>query len=69
MPLYKFLKEFVKKFHSPPCWDESSVLVTCGGQDGLSKMVEMVLQPEDYIVIQEPFYAGVLSLVCYMNTG
>uniref|UniRef100_T1JA88 Kynurenine/alpha-aminoadipate aminotransferase, mitochondrial n=1 Tax=Strigamia maritima TaxID=126957 RepID=T1JA88_STRMM len=61
--LIKSLKEFQKKYHNPPNFEQFDVLVTTGGQDGLCKIFEMMLNPGDYVIIQEPAYPGTLGIL------
>ena len=49
------------KLHNPP--GETEVIITNGSQDGLCKAFEMMMNPNDYILIQEPAYAGTLAIV------
>ncbi|KAK8736455.1 hypothetical protein OTU49_005014 [Cherax quadricarinatus] len=62
-PLIKQLKKLTEKLHAPPCWAESDLVVTTGSQDGLCKALEMMLNPGDYIVTQEPCYTGTLGIM------
>jgi kynurenine/2-aminoadipate aminotransferase len=55
------LKEMQMKLHNPP--GETEVIITNGSQDGLCKAFEMMMNPNDYILIQEPAYAGTLAIV------
>ncbi|KAK7067538.1 hypothetical protein SK128_028277 [Halocaridina rubra] len=62
-PLVKQLKNLTQKLHAPPRWSESDLIVTAGSQDGLCKALEMMIDPGDYIVTQEPCYTGTLSIL------
>lgn len=66
-PLLAQLKEMQKKLHNPPKWDQSEMIITSGSQDGLCKALEMMLMPQDNIVVQEPCYAGTLAIVMPHN--
>lgn len=50
-----------KILHNPP--GETEIIVTNGSQDGLCKAFEMMMNPNDYVCIQEPSYAGTLAIV------
>ena len=60
-PLLSQLKEMQKILHNPP--GETEIIVTNGSQDGLCKAFEMMMNPNDYVCIQEPSYAGTLAIV------
>ena len=67
--LVKWVKKIQKKYHDPPLMmrtdlaDGYDVCVTNGSQDGLSKIFEMVGKRGDYILVDNPCYAGTLSMV------
>lgn len=63
IPLVQQLKDMTLRNHSPPRWGESDLLVTVGCQDGLAKALEMLLDPEDCVVVQEPCYSDVLCIL------
>lgn len=63
VPFVKQLKDMTKQTHNPPCWEQSDVIVTAGCQEGLSKAVEMLLDPGDYVVVQEPCYSDALCIL------
>lgn len=57
------LKEMQETYHpNPLLLSQSDVIVSTGSQDGLCKAFEMVLNTNDWIVIQEPIYAGTLAI-------
>lgn len=62
-PLVEQVKALTKKIHSPPQWDNTDIVVTSGSQDGLCKAIEMLLNPNDYFITQEPCYTGTLAIV------
>ncbi|KAI9555460.1 hypothetical protein GHT06_017975 [Daphnia sinensis] len=62
-PLLAQLKEMQQELHSPPCWTNTEVLITNGSQDGLCKAFEMMMNLNDYIIVQEPVYAGTLAIL------
>ncbi|XP_053442298.1 kynurenine/alpha-aminoadipate aminotransferase, mitochondrial-like [Nycticebus coucang] len=47
--------------HSPPSQGQMDICVTTGSQDGLCKVFEMILNPGDNILLNEPVYAGTLE--------
>ncbi|XP_045593666.2 kynurenine/alpha-aminoadipate aminotransferase, mitochondrial isoform X2 [Procambarus clarkii] len=61
-PLVKQLKSLIHRIHSPPCWENTDLLVTPGGQNGLATFIEMMTCPGDYVIAQNPVYSGVISL-------
>ncbi|XP_042889016.1 kynurenine/alpha-aminoadipate aminotransferase, mitochondrial-like [Penaeus japonicus] len=63
VPLIEQLKEMTLRTHNPPRWTESDLLVTVGCQDGLAKALEMLLDPGDCVVVQEPCYPDVLCIL------
>lgn len=62
-PLVKKLKSLTERLHAPPRWADSDLIVTAGSQDGLCKALEMMIEPGDFVVTQEPCYTGTLSIV------
>ena len=62
-PLIKTLKDFTLRMHTPPNWENSEILITSGSQDGISKSIEMVLEEGDPILVQNPLYAGIETIV------
>ncbi|XP_045127581.1 kynurenine/alpha-aminoadipate aminotransferase, mitochondrial-like isoform X3 [Portunus trituberculatus] len=64
--LRKQLKRMVEQWHSPPRWAESDLLVTVGNQDGVSKALDMLLDPEDFIVVPDPCYSDFLCMALYL---
>lgn len=65
-PLLNQLREMQKTLHNPPRWSDTEVLVTNGSQDGLCKAFEMMVNVSDYVILQEPVYAGTLAIVSQM---
>ncbi|XP_014209065.1 kynurenine/alpha-aminoadipate aminotransferase, mitochondrial-like isoform X1 [Copidosoma floridanum] len=57
-PLLQAIREFQRKAHSPPMWENREVVIVAGGQDGLSKALEAIIGPSDPILVQNPFYPG-----------
>ncbi|XP_042889003.1 kynurenine/alpha-aminoadipate aminotransferase, mitochondrial-like isoform X1 [Penaeus japonicus] len=62
-PLVKKLKSLTEKLHAPPRWADTDLIVTAGSQDGLCKALEMMIEPGDFVVTQEPCYTGTLSIL------
>ncbi|KAK8736516.1 hypothetical protein OTU49_005050 [Cherax quadricarinatus] len=66
-PLLKQLKAMTKLHHSPPKWEECDILVTAGCQQGLSIAFEMLLNPGDIVVVEDPCYSDVLCMLSAMS--
>ena len=62
-PLLKTAEELVKHYFQPPRMDDSMVAITAGSQDGFSRSLEMVLSKGDYIIVENPTFAGALNVV------
>ena len=62
LPLLKKMREFQEHWHKPihNDWD---IVLTCGSEEGCSKVLEMVLEKGDPMMAQVPTYDGVLSTV------
>lgn len=67
--LVAWLREELTREHAPP-YNDWDVQVTTGSQDGLSKAIEMLLDPDDSILVENPTYSGTLSILkpmgCYL---
>uniref|UniRef100_A0A8D1V317 Kynurenine/alpha-aminoadipate aminotransferase, mitochondrial n=1 Tax=Sus scrofa TaxID=9823 RepID=A0A8D1V317_PIG len=46
--------------HYPPSQGQMDICVTCGSQDGLCKVFEMIVNPGDNILVNEPVYPGMI---------
>ncbi|XP_047616571.1 kynurenine/alpha-aminoadipate aminotransferase, mitochondrial-like isoform X2 [Phacochoerus africanus] len=46
--------------HYPPSQGQMDICVTCGSQDGLCKVFEMIINPGDNILLNEPVYPGTI---------
>ena len=57
------ISELQKMLHSPPLWEDTDIVITTGSQDGLCKAIEMMMTPNSHVIVQEPCYAGTLSIV------
>lgn len=62
-PFVKQLEDMVQRYHDPPASTERMLLVTNGAQDGLSKAMGMMMNPGDYVLMEEPVYSSVLSIL------
>ncbi|XP_042858690.1 kynurenine/alpha-aminoadipate aminotransferase, mitochondrial-like [Penaeus japonicus] len=62
-PLLKQLKDLTQRLHEPPRWRDSDVVVTTGSQSGLFMAMEMMMSPNDYVLIEEPCYTGAISIL------
>ena len=64
-----FISDVHKKYHDPASMQTScdknkfSSIVTTGSQDGLSKVFQMLLNPEDEIIVDDPCYSGTIAAV------
>ncbi|KAK8390966.1 hypothetical protein O3P69_016962 [Scylla paramamosain] len=63
LPFRNQLKRMVEQWHAPPRWAESDLIVTVGNQDGISKALDMLLDPEDFIVVPDPCYSDFLCML------
>jgi kynurenine/2-aminoadipate aminotransferase len=62
------LLEFLKKLNvGEHNRDDSEILVTGGSQDALTRAFEMLLNPGDSLVIEDPTYSGALSFLFPLN--
>ncbi|XP_077000599.1 kynurenine/alpha-aminoadipate aminotransferase, mitochondrial isoform X2 [Tamandua tetradactyla] len=65
--LLSWLTQFQVRLHNPPTVQyppsrgQMDVCVTCGSQEGLSKVFEMLINPGDNILLSEPAYSGTLQ--------
>jgi len=57
------ISELQKMLHNPPLWEDTDIVITTGSQDGLCKAIEMMMTPNSHVIVQEPCYAGTLSIV------
>ena len=62
-PLLNKIKEITLKFHNPPIWSDTEILVTSGGQEGLCKALEMIMNENDYLITHEHCYAATLAII------
>ncbi|GAB5354133.1 hypothetical protein AAMO2058_000093600 [Amorphochlora amoebiformis] len=61
--LLEFLTSLQSSEHDKKDNDEWSVCVTTGSQEALSKAVDMLVGPEDTVIVDDPTYAGTLALM------
>ncbi|EZA56435.1 hypothetical protein DMN91_009958 [Ooceraea biroi] len=59
-PLLKKWKEFQTRWHKPK-YNDWDAIVMCGSMDGCNKVFEMMINPNDPIMIQIPTYSGVIG--------
>ncbi|XP_077303027.1 kynurenine/alpha-aminoadipate aminotransferase, mitochondrial-like isoform X2 [Arctopsyche grandis] len=52
------LKEFQKKIHNPPNWEDRDIIVTSGSQDGIYKSIELLVNKGDPVLFPTPLYSG-----------
>ncbi|XP_071553047.1 kynurenine/alpha-aminoadipate aminotransferase, mitochondrial-like [Panulirus ornatus] len=62
-PLLEQLRALTQKLHSPPGWGERELVVTTGSQSGLLMAMEMMLNPGDPVLVEQPCYTGALSIM------
>ncbi|XDB52908.1 PREDICTED: kynurenine/alpha-aminoadipate aminotransferase, mitochondrial isoform X1 [Capra hircus] len=64
--LLSWLKQLQVKLHNPPTihyapsQGQMDMCVTCGSQEGLCKVFEMIVNPGDNILVNEPVYSGTI---------
>ncbi|XP_043421591.1 kynurenine/alpha-aminoadipate aminotransferase, mitochondrial isoform X1 [Prionailurus bengalensis] len=65
--LLSWLKQLQVKLHNPPTINyptnqgKMDLCVTSGSQDGLCKVFEMIINPGDNVLLNEPVYSGTLQ--------
>ncbi|XP_045408462.1 kynurenine/alpha-aminoadipate aminotransferase, mitochondrial-like isoform X1 [Lemur catta] len=65
--LLSWLKQLQVKLHNPPTvhyppsQGQMDICVTNGSQEGIYKVFEMIINPGDNILVNEPIYAGTLQ--------
>ena len=64
-PLVKKMREFQEHWQKPihNDWD---IVLTCGAMEGCSKVLEMVLEIGDPMMVQVPTYDGILGMVNFI---
>ncbi|XP_057580458.1 kynurenine/alpha-aminoadipate aminotransferase, mitochondrial-like [Hippopotamus amphibius kiboko] len=64
--LLSWLKQLQIKLHNPPTihyppsQGQMDICVTCGSQEGLCKVFEMIVNPGDNVLVNEPIYSGAI---------
>ncbi|XP_060988091.1 kynurenine/alpha-aminoadipate aminotransferase, mitochondrial-like [Dama dama] len=64
--LLSWLKQLQVKLHNPPTihyapsQGQMDICVTCGSQQGLCKVFEMIVNPGDNILVNKPVYSGTI---------
>ncbi|XP_057580187.1 kynurenine/alpha-aminoadipate aminotransferase, mitochondrial isoform X4 [Hippopotamus amphibius kiboko] len=67
--LLSWLKQLQIKLHNPPTihyppsQGQMDLCVTCGSQEGLCKVFEMIVNPGDNVLVNEPIYSGTIHAV------
>ncbi|XP_045853119.1 kynurenine/alpha-aminoadipate aminotransferase, mitochondrial [Meles meles] len=65
--LLSWLKQLQIKLHNPPTISyptsqgQMDICITAGSQDGLCKVFEMIINPGDNVLLNEPIYSGTLQ--------
>ncbi|XP_073197734.1 kynurenine/alpha-aminoadipate aminotransferase, mitochondrial-like isoform X8 [Lepidochelys kempii] len=65
--LLSWLKDLQMSLHNPPTAKYSpdqgqmEICITTGSQDGLSKVFDMLVNPGDNVLLEDPCYSGTLS--------
>ncbi|XP_032269082.1 kynurenine/alpha-aminoadipate aminotransferase, mitochondrial isoform X1 [Phoca vitulina] len=65
--LLSWLKQLQVKLHNPPTINyptsqgQMDICITSGSQDGLCKVFEMMVNPGDNVLLNEPVYSGTLQ--------
>ncbi|KAI5756667.1 AADAT protein [Gulo gulo luscus] len=65
--LLSWLKHLQVKLHNPPTINypasqgQMDICITAGSQDGLCKVFEMIINPGDNVLLNEPVYSGTLQ--------
>lgn len=70
-PLTKMLEEIQDWFHGPQNWENRTIMMTCGAQEGLCKAVDMCMSCGDSVIMPNPVYTGAIDLVrsrCHQYT-
>jgi len=67
-------RELLKKFqideHNPSLpADKWDICVTTGSQDGISKSMDMLVDEGDYVLVEDPTYAGALMALKPLNAN
>ena len=58
-----WLKKLQNHYHSPIEFNRYELCVTNGSMEGLSKVFELILNPNEPILVDSPCYSGSLDFV------
>lgn len=61
------MEEIQDRFHGSQGWENRSIMMTSGAQEGLSKAVDMCMSNGDPVFIPDPVYTGAIDLVRTSN--
>eukprot|EP00466_Bigelowiella_natans_P014347 jgi/Bigna1/51736/estExt_Genewise1Plus.C_30056 len=61
--LLDFMTELQAREHKKEKTSEWSICVQTGSQEGIAKAVDMLIGPEDTVLVDDPTYAGTLALM------
>eukprot|EP00164_Ancoracysta_twista_P005768 GFYU01007932.1.p1 GENE.GFYU01007932.1~~GFYU01007932.1.p1 ORF type:complete len:467 (+),score=101.74 GFYU01007932.1:113-1513(+) len=64
-PLQEWIRNCIDRYHKPS--GEYSICVTNGSQDGQDKAFQMLVNPGDTILVENPTYSGALAALNPMN--
>ncbi|KAL1459263.1 hypothetical protein WDU94_011265 [Cyamophila willieti] len=62
-PLQTIFKDLQDKFHGPQDWAVKDVLITSGAQEGTALTINMLLNPGDPLLVQNPVYPGFAEII------
>lgn len=63
--LLEWLKKLQVHYHVPREFKRYDLCITNGSMEGLSKVFELVINPDDPILVDSPCYSGSLDFVCH----
>ncbi|KAK7066944.1 hypothetical protein SK128_018256 [Halocaridina rubra] len=66
-PLLDQVRALIQRVHNPPRTNDTDVVIIPGSQFGLNKVFEMLVNPNDIVLVPEPCYSGTFSAVLYTN--
>jgi len=61
--LLDWLRKLQTHYHSPKEFERYNLCITNGSMEGLSKVFELLLNPNDPILVDSPCYTGSLDFV------
>jgi len=65
-PLLRKWKEFQTMWHKPK-YNDWDIIFTCGSMDGCNKIFEMLINPNDPVMVQVPTYSGIIGAVSHLK--